>query len=328
MWLLIAVKSLLHFVHGLHLRSESRSTVFFMSQELWQARAASDLPQQVPTVHLGVLSQKLSLVAEDAPENLEIHWRATVHATTEKPANLYSIERCTNTCHSFGSTTAPWLVAPTRNSLQCLHLGCASLAGKPRSSSHHSHHNWDLQARKIIDQENMYCITYLPHEAVAEVSKDKEPRGRRSGIDLVRKSNWFQVQLFCISFGLKFNGFEIQLYWFEIQLLWAFKFHWLSIDVSCFESQVIWDSIVLWFDCFESQLIWDSSALRSKWFPAQRLWGSSDVRFEWFGCQLVWESIGCHLMWDLIDLVVNWFEIKKFKIQSEWAAVDLRFKWF
>ena len=34
------------------------------------------------------------------------------------------------------------------------------------------------------------CITYLPHKAVAEVSKDKEPIGR----ELV-EFNWFESQL-------------------------------------------------------------------------------------------------------------------------------------
>ena len=44
-------------------------------------------------------------------------------------------------------------------------------------------------------------ITYLPHEAVAEVSKNKEPIGRRCGIQLVRRSVDF-----------RFNRFEFQLF--------------------------------------------------------------------------------------------------------------------
>ena len=35
-----------------------------------------------------------------------------------------------------------------------------------------------------------YCITYLPHKAVAEVSKDKEPIGRERA-----EFNWFESQL-------------------------------------------------------------------------------------------------------------------------------------
>ena len=37
--------------------------------------------------------------------------------------------------------------------------------------------------------------------------------------------------------------------------------------------------------------------------------------FKWFGCQLIW---------DLIGLVANVFEIKKFQTQSDWAAVHTR----
>ena len=44
-------------------------------------------------------------------------------------------------------------------------------------------------------------VAYLPHEAVAEVSKNKEPIGRRCGIQLVAKSTDF-----------RFNCFELQLF--------------------------------------------------------------------------------------------------------------------
>ena len=37
---------------------------------------------------------------------------------------------------------------------------------------------------------NIYIITYLPHKAVAEVSKDKEPIGRECA-----EFNWFESQL-------------------------------------------------------------------------------------------------------------------------------------
>ena len=43
-------------------------------------------------------------------------------------------------------------------------------------------------------------ITYLPHKAVAEVSKHREPKGRKCGIQLVR-----------MSMDFKFNCFEFQL---------------------------------------------------------------------------------------------------------------------
>ena len=43
-------------------------------------------------------------------------------------------------------------------------------------------------------------VTYLPHEAVAEVSENKTPIGRRCGIDLVRKSIHFRFN--CFAFHL------------------------------------------------------------------------------------------------------------------------------
>ena len=46
-------------------------------------------------------------------------------------------------------------------------------------------------------------VTYLPHKAVAEVSKHNEPIGRKSGIQLVRKSIDFRFNCY-----LNFNWFE------------------------------------------------------------------------------------------------------------------------
>ena len=43
-----------------------------------------------------------------------------------------------------------------------------------------------------------YKLTYLPHEAVAEVSKDKEPIGRGCG-----EFNWFESQLMSDSSELR-----------------------------------------------------------------------------------------------------------------------------
>ena len=56
----------------------------------------------------------------------------------------------------------------------------------------------------------IFELTYLPHEAVAEVSKDKEPIGRRCGIQLVR-FNCFACHLVWDSMDLRFKRFEIQL---------------------------------------------------------------------------------------------------------------------
>ena len=43
-------------------------------------------------------------------------------------------------------------------------------------------------------------ITYLPHKAVAEVSKDKEPIGKECA-----EFNWFESQLMSDSNELRFN---------------------------------------------------------------------------------------------------------------------------
>ena len=43
-------------------------------------------------------------------------------------------------------------------------------------------------------------ITYLPHKAVAEVSKDKEPIGRECA-----EFNWFESQLMSDSNELRFK---------------------------------------------------------------------------------------------------------------------------
>ena len=69
----------------------------------------------------------------------------------------------------------------------------------------------------------MHGLTYLPHEAVVEVSKIKEPIGRKCGIRLVRKSitvlisdstvlifSWLDIQMICDSTVLKFH---IHLVW-------------------------------------------------------------------------------------------------------------------
>ena len=202
-------------------------------------------------------------------------------------------------------------------------------------------------------------ITYLPHKAVAEVSKDKEPGGVRGSID--SKVNWNQIEVKWDS-----NDFGCQLIWdsshsvvdwFGIQVIWMsndLRFKW-------FGCQLIWDSndlvvnrcvlqmnlVVSWF---EIQVSWLSVDLRFNWFGCQSLWGSNDLvvnRFEiqelvlnWFEIQVIWllidvrfdwfclsvdfgfQWVGCQLIWDSNELVVNWFEI-----QVIWLSNDLRFKW-
>ena len=45
----------------------------------------------------------------------------------------------------------------------------------------------------------IYLITYGPHKAVAEVSNHNEPIGRKSGIQLVRKSMDFTFNCFVLN---------------------------------------------------------------------------------------------------------------------------------
>ena len=126
-------------------------------------------------------------------------------------------------------------------------------------------------------------LTYLLHAAVAELSKAKEPVGRRCGIQVVRKStNSFQIQLIWNSIGLRLWWFEIQRIWdsnglrhncFEISDSIGLRFNW----VGC---QLI--SIVLKIKWFESQLLWDSAALNVNWFEIQMLWNPNDLRFNGF----------------------------------------------
>ena len=59
-----------------------------------------------------------------------------------------------------------------------------------------------------------HFITYLPHKAVAEVSKDKEPIGKGWA-----EFKWFESQLMSA---------ESQMIWLSIDV--CFKWFWLSVD--------------------------------------------------------------------------------------------------
>ena len=131
-------------------------------------------------------------------------------------------------------------------------------------------------------------ITYLPHKAVTEVSKDKEPIGRECA-----EFNWFESQL-------RSDSNELRVKWFGCHLIWD------SNDFGC---QLIWDSIDLVVNWFEIQLVWLSIDVCFKWF-----WLSVDLNFKWCGCQLIWDSS---------DSVVNWSEI-----QVIWLSTDVWFKSF
>ena len=142
-------------------------------------------------------------------------------------------------------------------------------------------------------------ITYLPHKAVAEVSKDKEPIGRECA-----EFNWFESQLMS-------DSSEVRFKWCGLSSDLRFKWFWLSIDLR-----------FKWFGCqsmcasndFGCLLFWTSSDVVVNWFEIQVIRLSIDLRFKWFGCQSIWDSN---------ELVVNWFEI-----QMIWMSNGLRFKWF
>ena len=56
-----------------------------------------------------------------------------------------------------------------------------------------------LQKVFIFFVHYVFSITYGPHKAVAEVSNHNEPIGRKSGIQLVRKSMDFTFNCFVLN---------------------------------------------------------------------------------------------------------------------------------
>ena len=112
--------------------------------------------------------------------------------------------------------------------------------------------HWPLMLVSSLDGWN--CITYLPHKAVAEVSKDKEPIGRG-----------------CVEFK-----------WFESELMSDSS----ELRVKWFGCQSIWDSNDLVVNRCVIRMIWLSVDLRFKWVGCQLIWDSSDL----FGCQSIWDS--------------------------------------
>ena len=144
-------------------------------------------------------------------------------------------------------------------------------------------------------------VTYLPHKAVAEVSKDKEPIGRGCA-----EFNWFENELMS-------DSSEVRFKWFGCELIWDSN----DLVVNWFEIQLIWLSIDLRFKWFGCQSIWDSSDLVVNRFEIQMSWLSIDLRFKWFGCQMIWGSS---------DLVVNWCVIQMI-LSNEAFMRDFLQKW-
>ena len=162
-------------------------------------------------------------------------------------------------------------------------------------------------------------ITYLPHKAVAEVSKDKEPIGRECA-----EFNWFESQLMSDS-----NELRVTWFWLSIDL----RFKWSGCQSMCASND---------FGCL---LIWTSSDSVVNWFEIQVIRLSIDLRFKWFGCQSIWDSNELVVNWFEIQMifVVGWCEIQviwlsnvlrfkwvgcQFEVQMTWLSIDARFKWF
>ena len=151
-------------------------------------------------------------------------------------------------------------------------------------------------------------ITYLPHKAVAEVSKDKEPIGRECA-----EINWFENELMSDSREVRFKRF-----WVSIDL----RFNWFRCQSMCASND---------FGCL---LIRTSSEVVVNWFEIQLVWLSINLRFKWFGCQSIRDSrVGSQLIWDSSDLVVNRCAIRLilfvswFRIPVSWLSIDVRFNW-
>ena len=177
----------------------------------------------------------------------------------------------------------------------------------------HREINWSIGCCSVVQTQN---LTYLPHKAVAEVSRDKEPIGRGCV-----EFKWFESRLMSDSSEVRFKWFglssDLGFKRFGCQstcvsndlgclLVWA-----LSID-ACFKW--FWLSVDLRFKWCGCQLIWDSSDSVVNSSKIQMIWMSIDLRFKWVGCQLIWDSS---------DLDVN-----RFEIQMSWLSIGLRFKWF
>ena len=164
-------------------------------------------------------------------------------------------------------------------------------------------------------KEVMWCTTirclvsrYQLHEAMAEVSEDKECIGKRFGIKLVWKSNGFRfkrfgAQVICDSPALRLKRFGCQLVWDSNGM----RFKWCEI-------QMVSNSNDFGFNCFEIQLVWKLFALRFNWCGLRRISISIDLRFNCFEIQLIWNSI---------DVKFNCFEI-----QLMWCSNELRFNGF
>ena len=131
---------------------------------------------------------------------------------------------------------------------------------------------------------------------------------------IASKVIWFEVQWFSISFGLRFNGFEIQV----IRNSIALKFKWFCCQLiwdTRFGCQLIRDSsdliVIHWFGI---QLVWVSN----KWLEVQLMWDSNDFKFKWFQIQLLRDSSRLKVIRIEIQLVR-----KPFNLRFSWCEIQM-----
>ena len=170
--------------------------------------------------------------------------------------------------------------------------------------SHRSSHTIHLTSLKD-GKLNMWgypvLLTYLPHKAVAEVSKDKEPIGRECA-----EFNWSESRLML-------DSSEVRFKWCGLSSDLRSKWFWLLIDLR-----------FKWFGC--------QSMCASNDFGCLLFWTSSDVVVKWFEIQVI------RLLIDLRfknDFVVNRlklfceipFKIEASKLQNDAFLRDFLQKW-
>ena len=93
------------------------------------------------------------------------------------------------------------------------------------------------QQKGIIRQDTKYILTYLPHKAVAEVSKDKEPIGRECA-----EFNWFESQLMSDSNELRFKWFWLSAFVRDFLQNWSFEAQKRSISARLPSKTKLWRS--------------------------------------------------------------------------------------
>ena len=140
-------------------------------------------------------------------------------------------------------------------------------------------------------------LTYLPHKAVAEVSKDKEPIGRECA-----EFNWFESQLMS-------DSNELRVKWFGCSKTKLFCNTSFRIEV-----------LKTQYEAFLRDLLRKSSFMYQKPSISAKLpWKrtghmTSQIQMNWESNDLVVNRFGIHMIWLSIDVCFNWFWLS-FKTQ-------------